>query len=189
MLGMLGDLLEKLNSASRGFWLEALKRFLRKEDPWGSILSPVIRVDQLDGFRLENWFEEEGLSVVELDTRAFSLGELDLRDIRLEHMFRKGEAKSIDGETWLERLRKTGYTCLDARVFQHLWRNKDLIREEWYLETGRNVTHIYFPGTILCSPGGVRYVLSLRFSEGKWRWNMYGLSNPFFSNDLAAVLV
>ncbi len=67
----------------------------------------------------------QGLEIEEQDKRAMVLEDIDSSAITLESMLR-GETV-ITGEEHLRRLKRTGHTRLDAKVFQTLWENQHLI--------------------------------------------------------------
>ncbi len=182
-LGVVKDLLEKLSGESRQTWFVELKRFLRKEACW---LPNILRIDRSVKFDPAK-FLGEGWKIDEEDERSLTLAEVDLVQIRLEHMLKDGEDQ-VRGETKLERLKKAGHVRLDARIFQILWENQNLIPESWKEKTNGNTTFTYFDGTILLSPDGYRYVLYLYWRDGQWHWNVLWLENGWYRHRPSAVL-
>lgn len=129
----------------------------------------------------------EGWSIAEQDERALALNEVTLDNIQLPDMLEKGESL-IRGEKKLERLKKAGHIRLDAKVFQTLWENQHLIPARWKEKTNGNTTFVYFDGTVLLSPDGVRYVLCLDWLDGGWHWGLRRLDDEWFALDPSAVV-
>jgi len=126
-------------------------------------------------------------TIEEQDERSLALTQVNLANVRLEHMLKKGEDR-IAGEEKLKRLKKANHIRLDAKVFQTLWENQALIPEAWKQETHGNTTYIFFDGTILRIPDGNRYVLYLYWNDGRWGWDFYWLDRDWDSFVLSAVL-
>ena len=116
-------------------------------------------------------FLGQGWTIEEEDERSLVLTQLDLTEVRLEQMLKKGET-SIKGEEKLRRLKEVGHIRLDAKIFQALWENQAFIPESW---KGRAV---YFDGTILRNPDGNRCVLYLYWSDGRGTGTTSGSTTP-----------
>lgn len=114
----------------------------------------------------------QGWNIEEQDERSLALDQVNLANVRLEHMLKKGENR-VQGEEKLKRLKGAGYIRPDARIFQTLWENQSLIPESWKKKTNGNTTYIFFDGTVLRSPDGRRCVLFLYWRGGRWDWG-YG---------------
>ena len=132
-------------------------------------------------------FIRVGWSIEEEDERSLAFSEVDLNEIRFETMLRKGET-SITGEEKLKRLKASGNIRLDAKIFQTLWENKNLIPESWKEKVGGNIQFIYFDGTVFWSPDSYSYVLFLYWDDGKWFWNYRWLYSDRCAYDLSTVL-
>lgn len=127
--------------------------------------------------------------IAEEDERSLALAEVNLDDVQFEDMLESGET-SIKGEAKLERLKSAGHIRLDAKIFQTLWENQQLIPESWKEKINGNTRYIFFDGTILLSPVGRRRVLFLYWNDGGWRWNcrwlVYGWGAGYPSAVLAS---
>lgn len=126
-------------------------------------------------------FLGEGWSIAEQDERSLVLAELDLSKVQRIPTFRQGEPY-LSGEELLARLKEGDSIRLDARVFQSLWENQELIPEEW--KEGCTL----FWGTILRSPSDRRSILYLYWRGGGWCWSYDWLGRGFGSQCLSAVL-
>jgi hypothetical protein len=197
-LPTLKDLLEKLSGDSGPMWWEQLKRFVCKKPCW---LPTILRIDRSVKFDPAK-FLGEGWSIwkgppngdglegeEEQDACALALAEIDLAQVRLEHML-EGEETWIQGEDKLERLKKASprRIRLDARVFQTLWEDQSKIPESWKELTNGNTTFIYFDGTVLRDSSSGRYVLYLCWDVGQWHWRAHWLENVWRRHDPSAVL-
>ncbi len=177
-------------------WVEALKKFLRKENPWP--ISSIV-IDRTTPFNPAKFLGEgwsiwrgpangDGLSGdEEQDERSLALTEVDLSKVRFETCLRDGEPR-INGEEKLKRLREAGHIRLDAKVFQSLWEHKDKIPESWKEKINGNTRFIFFDGTILRSPYGGRLVLYFYWLGGEWSWSFYWLVDVWCGGSPSAVL-
>ena len=84
--------------------------------------------------------------------------------------------------------RSENYVRLDAAVFLTLWRNLHLIPEQWKEKVNGNTRFIFFDGTVLRDPNGIRCVLYLYWVDGKWRWDYGWLDAVWGASALSAVL-
>jgi hypothetical protein len=133
----------------------------------------IIPIDRTAPFDPVKWLGQ-GWTIEEQDKRSLALEQVDLANVRLEHMLKKDESW-IKGDEKLKRLKKAGYIRLDAKVFQTFWENQALIPESWKEKTNGNTTFIFFDGTILRDPYGSRYVLYLYWRDGRWHWSCHWL--------------
>lgn len=192
-LGLLRQLIINLLGPHGAEWGNELKRFLRKERCWVSIL-----IDRSKKFNLT--FVGSGCTIwkgpadgkglegeEEQDARSLVLTEVHLSKIRFETMLRPGEI-SITGEERITRLKAAGHICFDAAVFHHLWENKHLIPESWKEEINGSTRYIFFDGSILRSSYGYRYVLYLYWDVGQWRWRVRWLGYGWDAGNPSAVL-
>lgn len=141
----------------------------------------LIRIDRSTPFDPVA-FIGKGWSIAEQDERSLAMTEVDLNKVTFETTLRAGET-SIQGEEKLKRLIASGKIRLDARVFQHLWENQELIPESWKTKSG-----IFFDGTILRSPDGNRFVLYLYWGDGRWVWHCYWLDSDWLARYPSACL-
>ncbi len=129
--------------------------------------------------------------IEEEDQRSLALSEIDLADIRFEAMLEDSET-SVDGGSRLGRLRGAGYIRLDAKIFQTLWENQQLIPERWKERTKGQMTKIFFEGTVLRSShsnrGDNRYVLCLYWDGSEWCWCLSWVVNDRHVNEPSAVI-
>ena len=131
----------------------------------------------------------DGLSGKEdQDERSLDLNQLDLPKIQLVTCLKEGET-SIRGEEKLKRLKETGHVRLDAKIFQTLWENKQLIPEGWKEKTSGCITSVFFGGTILRSPSGRHCVLCLYWLSGEWIWDYDRLGRVWYIYNPSATLV
>ncbi len=146
----------------------------------------VIRVNRVDLFDPVQFMRHKGLEIEEEDERSVMLEEIDPSAIALESMLR-GEI-AIRGEEHLKRLKQMGHIRLDARIFQTLWENQELIPEYWKGTTKYN-KHIFFDGTVLKNQHG-RYVICMYWdSDERWRWTYCRLDlGGWKAEDLSVVL-
>lgn len=146
----------------------------------------VITIDRTSAFDPVA-FISEGCSIEEQDERSLKLREVDLTKVNFETMLKDGE-KMLDGEEKLKRLKDAGHLRLDAKIFQTLWENQNLIPEAWKQPTNGNTTYVFFDGTILRDSGGGRCVLCLYWNNGKWHWSYSWLDNKWDASIPSAVL-
>jgi len=128
-----------------------------------------------------------GWTIEEQDERSLALTRVNLANVRLEHMLKKGEGR-ITGEERLKRLKKTDSIRLDAVSFQTFWENQSLIPESWKEKTNGDTTFIFFDGTVLRHPDGYRYVLCLCWGGGRWLWHCRWLGDVWDARGPSAVL-
>ena len=144
---------------------------------------PIDRTTPFDPVKLLG----QGWTIEEQDERSLALTQVNLANVRLEHMLNKGESQ-ITGEERLKRLKESKYVRLDAKVFQTLWEDKSLIPEAWKQKTKGNTAYIFFDGTVLRRPGGARCVLCLGWDGGQWGWGCGWLDGDWFAGYPSAVL-
>lgn len=100
------------------------------------------------------------------DKRSLALPEVDVAKLLFETCLKEGET-SIIGEEKLKRLIKSGNIRLDSRFGAALFQEEGhLILERLCKE--RNITYLDFPGQVLVSPYGDRYILYLCRHGGRW---------------------
>ena len=159
-----------------------LQRYL--ENP-NSLLNPilngtVIKIDRSQPFNPAELIGA-GWAIAEQDELSLALSEVNLDNVHLVTTLKDGE-NSVQGEEKLRRLKATGEIRLDAKVFQTLWENKELIPKSW---KGKRV---YFDGTILRDPYGRRFVLYLCWYGDKWSWGCRWLRDVWRGSEPSAVL-
>jgi hypothetical protein len=153
-------------------WIEnptALQRALRgalaPQEMYGSHIIPIDRTELFDPAEIIG----RGWKIDEQDERALNITELDITEVRLKHMLKKGE-DLIQGEERLRRLKDisiiTGTIRLDAKILFAILKNQKLIPVGW------NGKVVYFDGTILRSPEGRRYILYMYWrGNDPWGWD------------------
>lgn len=178
----------------------------RKFTSWlkngGELLLPGPRIIQIDRVRtfdpakfvnkgLTIWrgpVDGEGLKGDEdQDLRALALTEIDLNAVQFDTCLEEGEGL-VSGEEKLLRLKAKSSIRLDAGAFQAIWENREMIPDSWKVDATGNTRYIYFDGTVLRSPSGLRYVLYLYFEDGEWYWDYDWLSDGRSSGNPSAVL-
>lgn len=150
------------------------------------IKTKVVRIDRTEVFDPVRFMDHPGLTIEEQDQRSIVLEEIDLLDISLESML-QGETV-IGGGEHLKRLKQKGYVRLDAKIFQALWENQQLIPEGWK-GTLHDPKYIFFDGTVLRNQYG-RYVISMYWDKDKrWNWTYCRLDvGGWKAEDLSAVV-
>ncbi len=123
----------------------------------------------------------------EQDARSLALTEIDLSLILLDTCLKQGESSTI-GEERIKRLNATNRIKLDAKAFQTLWENRNILPERFKQKTGGSTTYIFCDGTSLRSPDGDRYALCFCCSGGEWRWDCGWLGDSRSVGDPSAVL-
>lgn len=139
---------------------------------WKSAQEP--RIDRSKPFDPER-FIGKGWKIEEEDGRSLALTDVDFFRVHLVSCGELGR-ESLTGDERLARLRarKSEHIRLDAKIFQVLWEN------QWLIPRDFKFSYIFFDGTVLRSPGGLRYALFLwwdncRFEflrprDGRWHW-------------------
>jgi hypothetical protein len=191
LAGLQIDLLQKIRNGQvtpdHLEWFNKLTREERERFCNGAhaiSVSSTIAIDRTQPFDPAKLLGQ-GWTVEEQDERSVILGQINLADVRLEHMLKKDESL-IKGEEKLKRLKKAEYIRLDAKVFQTLWENQTLIPESW--KTNSYTTFVIFDGTILCGPDGDRCVLYLCWRGGRWDWGCDWFENDWDVSSPSAVL-
>lgn len=129
----------------------------------------IITIDRSQPFN-PGLFIGSGWMIEEENQESLALSEVDLSQVLFESMLNRNEW-SITGEEKIRRLKKANHVFLDAKIFQTLWENQQLIPESW-----KEKGHIFFDGTIFRYLGasGNRGVLELEFHDREWhkscRW-------------------
>ncbi len=95
----------------------------------------------------------------------------------------------LSGESILKRLALINCTRLDIQVFYAFWKNQTMIPEQWKQEVHGHTTYVHFAGTVLQSPDGVRFGISLLWTGKNWWWNKRELKRSYNFNNPAAVLL
>jgi hypothetical protein len=124
------------------------------------------------------------------DIREDSLEAIDWNQVIMETNLQKGEAY-ITGEEKLLRLKAGKNIRLGAKAFLSLWKDYEANGANSMLEKlrkAKNMTRIYFFGTVLRHSGGNRYVLYLCFDVREWNWNYRWLDYYWNSVDPSASL-
>lgn len=165
---------EKLAGSEGSMWLEAFKRFLRKENPW-----PVRRLIDGDAlpYILNNWKIEEHRKGGQLD--------FDPRKVKF-HLDDTQKTGTIGGHELRKKL--VGLPVMNACVLDHLLDNTNLIPDEWKVDEQGQTRFIYFWGTIYRDSGGNLYVRFLFLDDGYWNWHYSWLDDGFDDQDPAAIL-
>ena len=113
--------------------------------------SQVIKIDRTKLFNPTDFIGAGWMIDEPQDEKSLALNELDLAKVRFETMLKAIGESSVAGEEKLKRLKEANHTRLDARIFQILWENQQLIPESWKEKINGNTRYIFFDGTILGS--------------------------------------
>ena len=132
-------------------------------------------------------FMGDGWTIEEEDERALTLAKIDLSQVQMVDLLKRSES-NIKGEKKLKRLKEAGYICLDAKVFQTLWESKSLIPECWKEKVNGKTRSVFFDGTVLRSPAGIRLVLFLSWFNDMWHRNALWLECDWCRLNVSAVL-
>jgi len=152
MIGTLYDLIEKLGGEDGDGWWAALKRFLRKENPWEK---PLFKYDKT----------EDGWTLLE-DTQ-FS----DSFTPDFVSFLRPGE-NQVGGDVMRSRAKELNAN-LGQRDLQWLEANQHLIPES---ERGY---YIVVPGTVWSGIHGGRRIACLVWDEDHWYTDFYWLGRDW----------
>lgn len=121
------------------------------------------------------------------DSDSLALESLDLNEVQLVSVLRKGELW-IQGEERVKRLKEANYILLDARILQEVIKHPKLVPESW-----KKHDPIHFDGTVIHQlVDRTRRVLSLRACgisiHTGWLMNHYGLASDCYIDEVSAVL-
>lgn len=119
--------------------------------------------------------------VKEEDNKSLALTEIDLNGV----IFETGllpEDKMQGVEVCIDRLKASDRILLDAKIFETLWKNKNLIPESWKNELLAGVSSIVFAGTLFAND---EYhverckleALKLSYSNGEYHRHTINLVN------------
>lgn len=111
------------------------------------------------------------------DAREDGLTVIDWEQAIFETNLEKGESL-VSGEEKLKRLKAGKNIRLGGKAFLSLWEDYQANKDSSVLERlrkAKNITLIYFFGTVLRGQDGGRLVLYLSFDRGQWDWRYYGL--------------
>lgn len=203
--GPLDDLQQKLLSSDGDDWLAALKRFLRKENPWAEI-SPEIDLTLDCSEPLEpvdfigrNWSvwrgpaDGDGLEgEEEQDKRSLALMQVNFGAVRFETCLQADES-CIQGEAKLLRLQEKAGIRPAGNIVLALWKDYTTRKKssvlEWFWRS-RRVKYLDFFGVVLRSGGfGRRTVLCFhRDKDGRWSKGCNSLHNDRDDGTLSLLL-
>ncbi len=171
---------------------DAGKHFTHFLDTLGQIMhdelssTRIINIERKQLFDPVQFMHHRGLEIAEQDERSVMLEKIDISKIALVSML--GTDTVITGNEHLKRLKKAGHIRLDARIFQTLWENQELIPEVWK-GTKKVAKHIFFDGTILKNQFG-KYVIGMFWDrDNRWSWTYCRLDlGGWRSEDVSAVV-
>ena len=159
MTGTLYDLVKKLGGEDGWVWLSALKRFLRKENPWEK---PLFKYDKTkDGWKLL----EPG---PEFNGKPFTPDIME---------FLKSNESYVNGEVMKQRAKELN-AHLGQKHAEYLLEHQELISKDW-----QGKYYLVFPGTVWQYRGGRRNVPCLRWDGGEWYLYFYWLGNDWYGSD------
>jgi hypothetical protein len=119
-------------------------------------------------------FIGSGWRIVEEDTRALAITEIDFSKVRFDSGLKEGESV-IDGEEKLKRLKQLPGIRLDAKTGQTLYEEKGQATLRWLYDT-YGIRWFELAGTVLRYSDGDRCFLCLgRRGVGSWVWGCYWL--------------
>lgn len=179
---------ERLAGEDGSKWLDAFKRFLRKENPWPvddtakrpSAKPRKERKRVIDCDALPFVPEGGGLAEAEHQVPGRVTGSFtwDPNKIAL-HLDPDQRDSSIVGTELIKRL--AGKPVLPAQVLDYLLAYPELLPEEW---RGKCV---FFWGTVYRGPGSGLFVRYLCWCGGHWHWHDDWLGHRWRSGGPAAV--
>jgi len=191
-LGIICDLLEKISDPQ---WVEATKRFLRKENPWvkqwlwRKIDENTIEVNldfpvklPFEEAELRVWKKCSGLVIVK------RIGEdlfIDDRKIIL-HFEIEQNSGTIPGSTLLTRLVEKD--VLHPNILDALLENTHLIPNSFKKDKDGNIQIVFFWAVGFRDGNGVVCIRCLHFDDGRWGWD-YGWLDNGFDDQCPAVLL
>jgi len=172
------DLLEKIAGPQRQEWFEALKLFLRKENPWSERESLNLVCNKIFCIH-EDWriwkgpANGDGLEGEEdRDPREDTLFVIDWGKVLFQtHLH--GKEALIYGEEKLKRAKAGNDIRLGGRALISLWedykaRGTDSILVN--LHRTKGIRRIYFLGLVLRHQDGTRHVPYLYFDTARFEW-------------------
>jgi hypothetical protein len=133
----------------------------------------------------------DGLSGEEdVDERSLALSQIEIDKFLFEACL-QGDENSITGEEKLRRLKvKPDFVRFGANVFLGLWLDYQANKENSVLEKlyrEKKITYLDFPGLVLRSPHGDRFVLYLyRNDGGQGGWDYGWLDLDWDDDSLSA---
>jgi hypothetical protein len=166
------------------------------------VRSQVIQIDRAKPFDLGSIYPYGGITAwkgpkagrglegdIDEDSQSLAISELDLSKIRLETGLLDNEMH-IDGETRLARIKSMNVIRLDVTIMMTLWKEPELIPEQWKRTVAGHPLMIYFEGTIARCWNGYRYSFCLfwNYIAKKWYWRMCGLEHDLSFCQPSAVL-
>lgn len=146
-----------------------------------TLMQNILEIDRSTPFNPET-FMGPGWQIEEEDKRSIGLPKIPLAKISFDTMFRRHET-SILGEERLKRLKAWNLIRLDAKIFQTLFENQELIPEDWKIRG-----NIFFDGTILRDPNIGRCSLYFCWRGGRWLRCTYWLDYCRGTGDPSATL-
>lgn len=185
------QLLTNLQGENGNMWLEALKRFNRKENPWSSVISIDRQPRDPRSILIVDW---AGLQdwVIECQNRE----SLRLRKIDLEKIELKGVADAEEQATGVERIHvlRNEYILLDFQILLFLRDNQEYVPDSWKPKPGEQ-KHIFFDGTVLrllsdTKCDGSPHTLCLFWNTPLERWEImsYPVNDRALPNSVSAVI-
>lgn len=143
--------------------------------------APKPQIDRSKPFDPEK-FLGEGWKIEEEDERSLALTGVGFFGVYLMSCDECGR-ESLTGEEKLARMKasKSEYVRLGAEIFQDLWEN------QWRIPRDFKFKYVFFDGTVLRSPSGLRYTLFLWWDDRRFpldgigeRW--YWDKKPLFES-------
>jgi len=156
VLGVVCDLLEKLSDPK---WVEATKKFLRKENPW---VKYIVDLDT-DPMIPDGWTIETHIKGGQF--------EFDPEQVMLYLDETQQDGGTIIGHELRKKLE--GKVVYNANLLDFYLANPQFIPEEW---KGRSIS---FWGTIYRYSSGNLYVRCLDWDGGRWEWYFHWLGGDF----------
>ncbi|MEZ0209101.1 MAG: hypothetical protein ACAH17_02925 [Candidatus Paceibacterota bacterium] len=169
------QLLTNLQGEHGQEWLDALKRFNRKENPWASLYLKRSQRFDPNALRVKLGFADDQywtiISQVDFSLETFS--EVKLTSVKLQNLPTKQHFKGEKGYGRLKEIaEEKGWTLLDAEIAIALWENPHLIPDSW-----KELDHVTFPGTLMKNKHGGLAVLGLKWYEKKWSISFFVFNN------------
>lgn len=207
--GLMKDLWENLTGPNAREWIDGLKKFLRKENPWPTspaqtekapVQSPppmwekvgetTIRVNlgaspvlPFTGAKVEwQWGKNSGWVTVERK------GDELFVDDRKVILFLTEEQKKGPHQGHKQRKLLEGKLVLHPNILDALFANLHLIPEAWKQDGEGRTRYIFFWSVGYRNSDGYLFVRCLYWAGGRWNWNYRWLDDGWGVQNPAAVL-
>jgi len=172
------QLLVNLQAENGQEWLDALNKFLKKQNPWEERAGKHLIDLSADPVIPRGWTVEEHRRPVGKENTYFVW---DASKVKLHLDPSQKDGKTIEGNTLRTNL--ADQPVLNTNVLDYLIANPHLIPEDWKGKA------IFFWGTIYRGSSGKLYVRFLYWNDGMWNWLNYWLGDDWVAGNSVVMRV